>query len=85
MNIRLLINRIILEDGDLSPSQRRRLQEEIETELTHLLTIHGIPNCLRFGGTVSDLSVNLNNISSTTHHTQLGQNIAHSIYSELNK
>lgn len=83
--IKILIDRIIFEHGSLSPSQRRHLQAEIEHELTHLLTINGIPDSLRFGAAISNLSITLNSLSSPTYSARLGQNIALSIYHELER
>lgn len=83
MNIKILIDRIVLNVDNLSPSQRRCLQTDIETELTNLINVNGIPYGLRSGGAVSDLSVNLVHIPSHMHSAKLGHNIAYSIYSEL--
>lgn len=85
MNIKIFINHIVLESGNFSPSQRRRLQAAIETELTNLLATNGVPHSLGFRGTICDLSISLSNISSTTHPTKLGQNVALAIYSKLSK
>jgi len=85
MNMKILIDRIVLDGENLSPSQRRCLQTDIETELAHLLTANGIPERLKYGGTVSNLSVHVDDVPSGMHSVKLGQNIAHSIYSELNR
>jgi hypothetical protein len=83
MSIKILIDRIVLEVGHLSAGQRRRLQAEIEAELTYLLTTHGMPYCLRYEKTVSNLSVYVDNGLSDMNSAKLGKNIAHSIYREL--
>jgi hypothetical protein len=83
--MKILIDRIVLDSGNLSPSQRRRLQTDIETELTYLLTANGIPDRLKYGKTVSNLSVHVDDVPSDMHSAKLGQSIAHSIYSELNR
>jgi hypothetical protein len=83
MNIKILIDRIILEQGNFSPRQLRLMQANIETELAHLLTVNGIPPKLQLGGKVTDLSVNLHHFSVATHPTKLGQDIAQAIYREL--
>lgn len=85
MNIRILINRIILNIDDLSSSQRRCLQTDIENELTSLISVNGIPAVLRSGGAVPHLLVDLRHISCHLNSTKLGYNIAYSIYNELEK
>ncbi len=85
MNIKILIDRIVLSSGNFSPSQRRQLQRDIELELTYLLTVNKIPYSVKYGGVVSNLSVHLDDISSDINSSKLGQNIARSIYSELDK
>jgi hypothetical protein len=83
MNIKILIDRIVLNVDNLSSSQRRCLQTNIETELTNLINVNGIPYGLRTGGAVSDLSVNLGHIPSHMHSAKLGYNIAYSIYRKM--
>jgi hypothetical protein len=83
MTLKIFIDRIVLDSGSFSPSPRRRLQAEIETELTNLLTINGIPNSLQLGGSIPNLSISLRNLPSTMYSAQLGQIIALSIYNEM--
>lgn len=82
MNINLHIDRLILEDIDLSPSQHLRLQASIEAELSHLLTINGLPPHWQNGNWVPRLSTRFKK-AAITNPTQLGQQIAQSIYTEM--
>lgn len=83
MTLKIFIDRIVLESGSFSPSQRCRLQAEIETELTNLLTMNGIPHNLRSGGAIPNLLISLKHPSPVTYSTQLGKIIALSIYNEM--
>ena len=60
MNINLKINRLILEDIDLSPSQRALLQTTVESELSRLLAVKGIPQHLEQGGNITKLPTKIN-------------------------
>jgi hypothetical protein len=83
MNIKLLIDRLVLEGTNLSHSERRRLQTNIETELTLLLSVNGVPDRWQQGGTLSHLSVQIDADFSQKQGEKLGQNIAHAIYQKL--
>ncbi len=82
MNLNLQIDRLILEDIDLSLRQRRQLQAAIETELSRLLSENGIPPHLQNGGTIPKLPINLSP-SPAAQPTQMGQQIAQTIYGGL--
>jgi hypothetical protein len=79
MKINLQIEKIILEDIHLSPSQRRQLQAALEAELSRLVTENGLPPHFQSGVAIPSLPVNLSS-SSNTNPTQMGQQIAQSIY-----
>jgi hypothetical protein len=85
MTIKVFIDLVILESNNFSTSQRRHLQTEIQSELVNLLTVNGIPRGLKFGGTIQNLSTQLNCILANTHPSKLGKDIASSIYMELRK
>lgn len=84
MNINLQIDHLILEDFDLSPSQRIQLQGQIQTELIHLLTAGGLPPSLQNGGSIPKLSASLM-LDENLHPVQMGQQIAQSIYQGINQ
>ena len=82
MDITLRIERLILNDLSLSPSQRARLQEIIEGELADLLTTQGVPTPLQQGGTIAKLPAPVQ-IDSKMSLPQMGKQIAQSIYEEM--
>ncbi len=82
MNINLQINRLILEGIDLSPSQRALLQATVESELSRLLSVNGIPRHLEGGGNIPKLPTSIN-VKNNINPRQMGQGIAQSIYREL--
>lgn len=84
MNINLQIDRIILEGVDLSLRQRRQLQAAIETELSRLMTVNGIPGNLQNGGKIPKLLASLN-ITNNSQPTLMGEQIAQSIYTGMNQ
>lgn len=84
MNITLQIERLILNDLSLSPSQRARLQDIVEAELAHLLTTQGVPTPLQQGGTIAKLPAPIQ-VDPTMTPTQMGQQIARSIYEGMGR
>ncbi len=83
-NIKFKIDEIILEGGSLSRSQRNRLQEALEAELYSLVSIKGLPPQLQQGVTIAKLPVTPN-LTKEMNPTQMGQEIARSIYGGLEK
>ncbi|WP_413173208.1 hypothetical protein [Anabaena azotica] len=84
MNINLQIDRLILEGVDLSPRQRRQLQAAVETELSRLMTVNGVPARLQNGGNIPKLPASLN-ITNNSQPSLMGEQIAQSIYTGLNQ
>ena len=82
MNINLQIDRLILEEIDLSPSQRALLQTTVESELSRLLTTNGIPQHLAEGGNIPKLSTKID-LKNNMNPRQMGQGIAKSIYRDM--
>ncbi|MDJ0900750.1 MAG: hypothetical protein QNJ55_18255 [Xenococcus sp. MO_188.B8] len=83
-NINFQIDEIILEGVSLSRSQRNRLQEALEAELSNLVSVNGLPPQFQQGGTITKLPV-IPNLTKEMNPTQMGQEIARSIYGELQK
>ncbi|MFH7026535.1 MAG: hypothetical protein ACHBN1_14275 [Heteroscytonema crispum UTEX LB 1556] len=84
MNINLQIEKLILEGIELSPRQRRQLQAAVEVELSRLCTENGLPSSLQNGGTIPKLPANLN-ITNNSNPSQMGEQIAQSIYGEISQ
>ena len=81
-NINWQIDEIILEGVSLSRSQRNRLQEALEAELSNLVSVNGLPPQFQQGGTIAKLPVTPK-ITKGMNPTQMGQEIARSIYGGL--
>ena len=82
MNINLHIDHLILEGIQLSPSQRALLQATVESELSRLLTVNGIPQHLEGGGNIPRLPTSIN-VKNNINPRQMGQGIAQSIYRDM--
>jgi hypothetical protein len=83
LNINIQIERLILEGVSLPRSQRSLLQAAVEAELSRLFSVNGLPPSLQNGGTIPKLPANIN-VTKTIDPTQMGQQIAQSIYGGLN-
>ena len=79
MNIKLHIERLVLDGVNIAPGQRYLLQASVETELTRLLTDGGLSPSLAQGTALPRISAS--GIQLTGNNpTQLGQQIAQSVY-----
>ena len=76
------IDEIILEGVSLSRRQKIHLQEALEAELSSLVSINGLPYQIQQGGTIPKLPVTPN-LTKEMNPSQMGQEIARSIYGEL--
>ena len=82
MNINFQIDRLILEGIKLSPSQRALLQTTVESELSRLLAVNGIPQHLQTEVNIPKLPTSIN-VKNNMNPRQMGQGIARSIYRNL--
>lgn len=82
MAIKIQIDRLVLEDMNLSPRQRRQLQTAVEVELSHLIQDQGIPARWQQGGKIPILPSMVKH-SLTTTPMLIGQEIARSIYGRM--
>lgn len=80
MNINLHIERLVLDGLDIAPEQRPALQAAVEGELSRLLTERGLSSDLAQGVAVPRLSARDMQIASASSPTELGQQIAQSVY-----
>lgn len=80
MNINLQIERLVLDGLDIAPEQRPVLQAAVEGELSRLLTERGLSPDLSQGVAVPRLSASAMQLTSTSSPTELGQQIAQSVY-----
>ncbi len=82
MNIKLEIDYLILENINLSPRERRQLQAVIETQLSHLLTINGVPAKIQLEKMIPKLNIDLN-LTTANNTLQMGQQLAQAIYERI--
>jgi hypothetical protein len=79
MNINLHIERLVLDGINIGPGQRHLLQASVETELTRYLTDGSLSVGLAQGAVVPRMSARGIQLTSN-NPTQLGQQIAQSVY-----
>lgn len=79
MTLHLHIDRLILNDINLTPSQRRLLQSAVESELSRLLSERGASH-FQQNQAIASLSIPPINATPNSTPAQLGQQIAHNIY-----
>ena len=80
MNIKLHIERLVLDGVNIAPGQRHVLQASVETELTRLLTVGGLSPSLAQGTALPRISAGGIQLTAGNNPTQLGQQIAQSVY-----
>lgn len=85
MRLRLHIERLVLEGIDLDPAARPLLQGALEAELGRLLAEGGVSPDLRAGGAVPTVKVGGFQVSADGQPTQLGLQIAQSVYGGIGK
>lgn len=83
MNIQLNIDRITIEGIPLSRLQQRQLKAIVEAELGRLLTEKGLASHFSDGFSVPTIPVEAMQLKPNLTPTQLGQQIAHTIYGGL--
>ena len=79
MNIKLHIERLVLDGVNIAPGQRHLLQASVETELTRLLNNGGLAPSLVEGIALPRISTSGIQLTSN-NPTQIGQQIAQSVY-----
>jgi hypothetical protein len=80
MNIQLHIERLVLDGLPIERAQGPHVQAAMEAELSRLLTEHGLATDLQAGGAVPSINANGIQLSSGSSPTQLGTQIAQSVY-----
>jgi hypothetical protein len=84
MNIKLHIERLVLDGVNIAPEQRHVLQASVETELTRLLTDRGLAPSLAQGVALPRISTSGMQLTSN-NPTQIGQQIAQSVYGGIGR
>ena len=80
VNVNLHIERLVLDGVNILPAQRHLLQSSVTTELTRLITEGGLSHSLAQGAALPRISTGGIQLTSGNDPTQLGQQIAQSVY-----
>lgn len=83
MNINLHIERLVLEGLEIAAEQGPVLQAALEGELSRLLSERGLSPSFAQGVAVPRLSARDIQIASASNPTELGQQIAQSVYGRI--
>jgi hypothetical protein len=83
MNIRIHIERLILEGLPITHSQVPLVQAAVESELARLLTENGLGESLQAGGAMPSVRANGMQLASGSKPAQIGTQIAQSVYSGI--
>jgi hypothetical protein len=85
MNIRLHIERLILDGLPVNSAQRTQVKAAVEAELTRLMTAGGLSNEISGGGAVPRVPANAFHLSPQDSPTRVGRQIAQSVYGGIGK
>jgi hypothetical protein len=85
MNIRVHIERLVLDGVPLAHSQRPLLQAAVEAELARLLAQGGVAPSLQSGGTLPSLCADTIPLIAQSSPAEMGQQIAQSVYMGIGK
>jgi hypothetical protein len=80
VNIKLHIERLILEGLAIVPGQYAEIQTAVEAELTRLLAAKGVRADLQSGGAIPSLRGGAINVSNESNPMHLGNQIAKSVH-----
>jgi len=85
MKIHIHIERIVLDGLPVPYHRQAELRTAVEKELGRLFTSKGPPNGLQSGGAVPHISADRIQWTDENHTTELGQQIARSVYGGLGR
>lgn len=80
MNVRLHIERLILDDLPIRGSQRGLVQGAVEQELARLIEVNGVGPDTMTGGTRASVPHTVMHMTEGANPVQLGQQIAQAVY-----
>jgi hypothetical protein len=83
MNIRLHIDRLVLDGLNVSPGQGELVKASVEAELTRLLMDGGLGVGLHSGGAVPSIRTDTIEFAGKDNPLRQGEKIARSIYSGI--
>lgn len=85
MTVNIHIERLVLDGLSVPYHQQEQLQAAVEMELGHLLTTNSLPNGLKQGGAISNISAGEIQLAVESDSTHLGQQIARAVYKGVNR
>jgi hypothetical protein len=85
MNIRLRIERLVVDGFGLQASDGRAVKSAVQNELIRLLTATGLRHELRQGGAVPQVRAGGLQVGAKPSPRQLGTQIARSVYGGIGK
>lgn len=85
MNVRLHIDRLVLEGVSLGPGDGARLQAAVERELGRLISRNGLNPALLQGGAMPQIPAPAVRLDSAKKPAELGRQIAGAIYGGIGK
>jgi len=85
MNVRLHIERLILEDLPITRSQRALVQGAVEQELARLIEVNGVGADTVAGGARASVPPTVMHMGEGMTPVQLGQQIAQAVYQGIGK
>jgi hypothetical protein len=85
VNVNVYIERLVLDGVNIRPGQGALVKTAVEAELSRLLTNGGLATGLEAGGALSSVRANSFQISEDSNPSQLGKQIARSVYGGIGK
>jgi hypothetical protein len=83
MNVKVHIERLVLEGLPVGPQDGARVRAAVTAELEHLIGTQGVSTHLRSGGAVPELRAASMHLGERTTPRRLGRQIARAIYGGL--
>jgi hypothetical protein len=85
VNISVYIERLILDGINIGPGQGALVKTAVEAELSRLLTKGGLATSLQSGGALPSVRAKSIQMSEDSTPSQLGQQIARSVYGGIGR
>jgi hypothetical protein len=85
MNIKVHIERLILDGLPIEARQGALVKQAVEAELTRLLEENGLSERLQAGGAMPSLGASSIQVNAEKNPAQIGQQIGQSVYGGIGK
>ena len=85
MNIRIHIERLVLEGLEMGAGDGAKVKRAVEAELSRLLSARGVAPSLHGGGALARIQANPVSMAKDTDPETLGERIASSVYGGIGK